>query len=66
MHEHRHQQWIDVAGASHARQDASVVTLAFDTIEAATAFYQSLCTGHETTSGYIRHDDGKPCIVHNV
>jgi hypothetical protein len=59
------QQWIDVAGATHARQDASIVTLAFDTVEQATAFYESLCTGHETTTGFIRHDEGKYCIVHS-
>jgi len=61
-----HQYWIDVAQATHARQDASVVTLAFDTIEQATAFYESLCTGHELRGGGIRHDAGKPCLVHGV
>ena len=60
-----HEYWIDVARATHARQDASVVTLAFQNTEDATAFYESLCSGHETTSGYIRHDEGKPCIVHS-
>jgi len=60
MHEH----WIDVAKAAHVRQDASVVTLAFGNIEDATAFYESLCTGHELRNGGIRHDAGRWCLVH--
>ena len=59
-----HQYWIDVAKATHARQDASVVTLAFQTIEDATAFYESLCTGHELRGGGIHHDDGTECLIH--